>query len=464
MADSLRVQHGDEGLQPASAWHVYVIDINQTGRGNSLPITKRGTMAKFDHLKEVKKKDSEPTYDEREDLHGVISRENFELVRTVNKMTIGHLGKEWTNNVKKNRKYWRRHQKIRDLTGLGRNKAVIGIGAGPSFHKNKDVLKHYVTNDGIKSWPDREFITIASNHQFKPLLEMGIIPDFVLLVDASDVVLDQLTNDIPKEAQHTQLITGVHAHPNVIKRWDNQGRGIVFYSTPAEVIQVASKEYLKRGYKEHVIEMGGNVLNGAFMIGIAALQSTIFMGVGNDLSFPESDDIEKQRKGYYADGDYSTNAEVTGTGRDEGKSPKRWAGYRMEKRKVISLTDPIGCHARYNFELDVVGTSHTLWVYKIWLETTMMGQASLPVLFHYFNCTEGGILGVMARDSNDEALRDPKNWFFLDEACINKHTGKQMYMTAMLEDAIEIYLRSRRSQKWDFDQDARYATGTEVVN
>ena len=401
-------------------------------------------------------------YEKRTELHGVISRENFELVRKVNKMTIGHLGKEWTDNIKKNKKYWRKHQKVRDLSGLGRNKAVIGIGAGPSFHKNKDVLKHYIVSDGIKEWQDREFITIASNHQFKPLLDMGIVPDFVLLVDASDVVMDQLTKDIPQEAKGTQLITGAHTHPKVIKEWDKQGRGIVFYSTPARIIQDASDEYLKRGFKKHILEMGGNVINGAFMVGIAALQSTIFMGVGNDLSFKIDDDVDKQRNGYYADGDYSTNAEVTGTGRDEGKSPKRWAGYSMEHKRVISLTDPIGCHARYNFELDIVGTSHTLWVYKIWLETTMMGQTALPVLFHYFNCSEGGVLGVMARKNDDKSLKDPKNWFFLDESCINKHTGKQMYMTAMLEDAIDIYLKSRRSQRWEEYPDVQYATGTEV--
>jgi len=401
-------------------------------------------------------------YSKRTELHGIISKENFEVVRTVNKSTIKHFSKEWSDNIKRNKKYWRKHQKIRDLTGLGRNKAVIGIGAGPSFHKNKDVLKRYVVQDGTKSWPDREFITIASNHQFKPLLDMGIIPDFVLLVDASDVVMDQLTKDIPKEAKNTQMITGVHAHVNVLKEWDKQGRGIVFYSTPAPIIQEASAKHIKRGYKDQILEMGGNVLNGAFMVGIAALQSTVFMGVGNDLSFEMNDDLETQRKGYYADGDYSTNAKVTGTGRDEGGSPKRWAGYNMERKRIISLDDPIGCHARYNFDLDIVGTSHTLWVYKIWLETTMMGQTALPVLFHYFNCTEGGILGVMAKDDSDEALSKPENWFFLDEVCVNEHTGKQMYMTAMLSDAIDIFLRSRRSQEWPVHQDVRYATGTEV--
>jgi hypothetical protein len=198
-------------------------------------------------------------------------------------------------------------------------------------------------------------------------------------------------------------------------------------------------------------------------MGCAVMQSTIFMGIGNDLSFPVKDDLDEQRSSYYADGDYSTNAAVTGSGRDEGKSPKRWAGYSMERRKII---DParMGSMARYNFDLDIVGTTHTLWVYKIWLETVLVSQTNLPVFLHYFNCSEGGILGVMAREETDEALRKSDNWYFLDEVCINKKTGKQMYMTAMFEDAVEIFLKSRRSQKWEHRNDVRYATGGAVAN
>jgi len=387
-------------------------------------------------------------YDEYTSIHGVISKNSYDFVERINAQTIDHLMDEWISNVKTNRKFWRRHQKLRGLLGLGLNKAVIGIGAGPSFNKNKDVLTRFVGKDGIKSWEERDFITIAANHQFKPLLDMGIIPDFVLLVDASDVVLDQLTKNIPRDAKNTQLITGVHASPKVLSRWDNQGRGIVFYTTPAPTIRDAVTEHLKEDNHDQQIELGGNVLNGAFMIGAGALRSTVFMGVGNDLSFKIDDDVDKQRSGYYADGDYSSNAEVTGTGRDEGRCSKRWAGYKMERKRIITIDEPIGSKRRYNFELDPVGTSYSLWVYKTWLETTMMGQTRSNVYLHYFNCTEGGILGVMAKDDSDEALSKPDNWYFLDEVCINKHTGKQMYMTAMLEDAMEIFIKSKRDHIW----------------
>jgi hypothetical protein len=71
---------------------------------------------------------------------------------------------------------------------------------------------------------------------------------------------------------------------------------------------------------------------------------------------------------------------------------------------------------------------------------------------------------VIAREETTEALRNPDNWYFLDEVCINKKTGKQMYMTAMFEDAVEIFLKSRRSQKWEHRNDVRYATGGAVAN
>jgi hypothetical protein len=401
------------------------------------------------------------SYEEYKAIHGVVSKNNYDFITRINAQTISHLKDEWVVNIKKNKKFWRKHQKIRGMAGLGINKAVIGVGAGPSLKKNKDVLKHFIYEDCENTWERRNFITIAANHQFKPLLEMGIIPDFVLLVDASDVVMDQLNKDIPKEALNTQLITGVHASPKVIGEWDSQGRGLIFYTPPSKELRDVSKKHIKRGYEENQIELGGNVLNGAFMIGVGALKSTVFMGVGNDLSFEIDDDLDKQRKGYYDDGDYSTNAEATGTGRDEGKCLKRWAGYSMERKRVIQLDESIGSKKRYNFNLDIVGTSHTLWVYKTWLETTMMGQTRSKVYFHYFNCTEGGILGVMARKDDDESLRDPANWYFLDEVCINKHTGKQMYATAMLEDAMELFLKIKRSRKWENQvPTALYANGS----
>uniref|UniRef100_A0A6M3XQD6 6-hydroxymethylpterin diphosphokinase MptE-like domain-containing protein n=1 Tax=viral metagenome TaxID=1070528 RepID=A0A6M3XQD6_9ZZZZ len=402
-------------------------------------------MSKFDILKGDKTPD---VYDTRTELHGIVNRSSFDFISAVNKVTQRILAEEWVANIKANKRFWRKHQPLRSAVGLGINKAVIGIGASPSFNKNKNIMASYVLPDGLRDWPDRDFITMVANHQFKPLLEMGVIPDFVILVDGSDVVYDQLCKDIPSIGRHTILITGVHASPKVIREWTKQGRHILFYLTCEPNCQEAFRKHMKRNPDNHKIELGGNVMNGAWMIGAAVFKSTVFMGIGNDLSFPIADTIEEQRENYYADGDYSTNAKDTGTGRDEAATHRRWAGFTLTKRNVLSPKEALKGTDRYNIELDIVGTSKTLWVYKTWLESTIMGQTNAPARLHYFNCTEGGILGVMAKDDSDKALKDPKNWYMLDQVCKNKHTGAGMYHTAMLQDTIEHFLTAKETMRW----------------
>jgi len=411
--------------------------------------------------------DEKHKYDNRPELHGVISKNNYDFIGTIRNSTVNILEDTWVENLITNKKYWKKHAPLNSCVGLCKNKAVIGIGAGISFNKNKNVLRDFINRDGVKSWEDRDFVTIASNHQYKPLLEMGIIPDFVFLVDASNVVLDQLTKDIPASGQNTTLITGLHADPEVIETWTKQGRGILFYMTPAPKVMEAFRKHIKKNPYHHKVELGGNVINGAWMTSLAIFNSTVFMCVGNDLSFPISDRLGVQRELYYADGDYSTNARITGTGRDEAGSVKRWGGFELEKRLVFLPGESPKGIKRYNVNLDVVGTSHTLWVYKTWLETTMMGQTQNKTRFNYFNCTEGGIVGVMARKDDDESLRKPENWYMLDEVCINKHTGEGMYHTAILEDAMKFFIDTKENMKWQGIQplsDAQYARGSEAVD
>lgn len=411
--------------------------------------------------KKTKKKEKH-CYEDRTDLHGIISKDNYDYIASIRDHTVRKLGKTWTDNVKYNQKFWKKHAPLKACTGLCKNKAIIGIGASSSFNKNKDVLKEFLNRDGLKPWEDRDFVTIAANHQYKPLLKMGIIPDFVLLVDASDVVMDQLTKDIPKEGQHTTLITGVHCNPKVIETWTKQGRGMLFYVSPAPDIMEAFKKHIKKNPFHYRIELGGNVINGAWMIGINIFHSTVFMCVGNDLSFPVAKEKDDQRKTYYADEDYSSNIKGTGTGRDEAFSQKKWAGFSLERRLITLPGEPLRGIKRYNIELDLVGTSPTLWVYKNWLESTMLGQAQHLTKFHYFNCTEGGILGVLAKKDDDESLKDPKNWYMMDDVCINKQTGEPMYHTAMLEDAMQFLVDTKEKMRWQGTEpisNVRYVEG-----
>jgi len=100
-----------------------------------------------------------------------------------------------------------------------------------------------------------------------------------------------------------------------------------------------------------------------------------------------------------------------------------------------------------------------LWVYKVWIESTIMSQTVQPVHFHYFNCSESGILGVMARELDDYSMRKKENWFLLDEVAINQHTKRPMYHTAMLKDAANLFIQTKRRYKWQESPNAMYAGG-----
>jgi hypothetical protein len=384
-----------------------------------------------------------PKYEDSPFLEGVISKEDFDFLNIMNKGTAKNFLDEWENNIINNFKSWKKHKAIRTATGLCKNKAIIGIGAGQSFNKNKDTLKWFLDRDGVKNWNDRNFVTIASNHQLKPLLEMGIIPDFVLLVDASDVVMDQLTKDIPKSANGVTLITGVHCSPRVIEEWTRQKRSILFYGPTLKELMKTFQDYYKVNPHYHRVELGGNVLNGAWVIGSGVMGSTAFYAVGNDLSFPKAPTVDEKRSKYYSDGDYTTNAEGTGTGRDEANTEKEWAGFTLSKSNILNMSG----HGRYNIELDIVCTSMTLWVYKIWLEMQIMRHTEKSTRFTYWNCSEAGILGVMAKEYNEKALRDKNNWFLLDETAVNKHTGSTMYHTAMLKDGLDFFIQAKEAMK-----------------
>ena len=372
------------------------------------------------------------------EVHGVIHKQNWDFIAAVNTMTHYHLDQVWIDNLHKNfnNGMLKKHKMlVDDCVGLGKNKAVVGVGSGPSFNKNSFDLQYFLNNDGIRDWGERRYITICSNHQFKPLLNMGIIPDFVLLVDASDVVYDQLTKDIPKHGQSSILIAGLHCSPKVVETWSEQGRDIRFILNTANETKEAYQKLTNKDPGGYSVELGGNVLNGAWVIGITKFHSNVFISVANDLSYKLFDDVDEQRKNYYSDKDYSTNAKVTGTGRDEASKQKRWAGFEINRKSFWTNSKD-----KYNIKLDLVGTSHTLWVYKNWLEMTLMRQVKhTGNSFHYFNCTEGGILGVMSRcgDSmNREQMRDKNNWYLFDDVC-------RFYHTAMLRDVFEHFEKCR---------------------
>jgi len=383
----------------------------------------------------AKRKEYNEILESHPEFEGVITEKSWNFIKHSDKSTLEFLQKDWIKNLQRNIKSKRlkRHGGLdRDCIGFGKNKAVIGIGAGSSLKKNIDVLKEIHDMDGIRHYDDRDFIFVASNHMFKPLLEKEILPDFVILADASDVVMDQLTKDIPESGRNTVLIAGLQCSPRVLKKWEKQGRDIRFYLTSSEKLPEEYERLTNKDQRAVIVQQGGNVLNTCWSMGLKFFKSSVFMALGNDLSYELHDDIDERRKGFYADGDYSTNAKETGTGRDEAQKKEVWMGFKLSKSNIISLN----AKDRYNVELYPVGTTGNLWVYKTWIESNVLANVKTPIKYRYYNCTEGGIAGVMCKKDTPEGRDQIENWFLLDEVC-------PKWKTRMFRDAISEFLQAK---------------------
>lgn len=376
---------------------------------------------------------TEPTYDlfleQNPELGCVISRYEFETMLKTNDHTTGKMESLWLANVKSNlKKRYKKHGAlVHDFRGFGANKAVIAVGAGPSFNLNKDVLKEtyqsFIVPHKLK---DQPFIIMASNHQFKPLLQMGIFPHFVLLVDAGDAVNDQLNKDIPQLGQNSILVASLQTSPKVLQNWEDQGRHICFF-LPNQIPfkEIFNKRVKGQDVEEICIPQGGNVMNTAWLLSMKHLGSRVFMCVGNDLSFPYNPDYGVRRDGFYADREYQINID---NDRDEAKDRFAWMGFEF--------IDSILASRRSVINMKPVGTSRLLWIYKHWVEMHAAVWSKTNE-FHYYNCSESGILGMLARDTRDEVMMEASNWFLLDEVIPKR------WHTRRLKDAVVQFIEAR---------------------
>ena len=347
----------------------------------------------------------------------------LKFVQKSNEHTIAKLSETWERNTRRNlKKYFKRYGLLVDnCRGFGLDKATIMIGAGPSLKNNWEVLKKINGWNFQFEFPQQTFLFMVSNHQFKPCLEAGITPHFVVLVDASDSesIYNQLCVDIPEEAKPVILFCAIHVNPKIVRDWTMQGREVQFYVPGDEENLKLVKDITGKDLSKRSMVQGGNVSNVAFVASLVAFDSRIFISLGNDLSYDLSDDITKRRANYYADGDYSSNI---ASGRDEAKGMKNWCGFNMrpnpfEEGKVI-------------IDFPIKGTTDSLFTYKQWIETFIAIQDVSEASFHYYNCSESGILGMIPKSYKKVALDNVKNWVLLDEILPKR------YHTRMFSDVI----------------------------
>jgi hypothetical protein len=362
-----------------------------------------------------------------------------------NKATITGLSAVWSANVRKNIKYFDKHGSLySSFGGFGAQKAVIAVGAGPSFNNNKDVLKKIYEYNLQFPLEEQPFIIIATNKQFKSLLDMGIYPHFTVLIDAGDALYPQLCKGIPKDARGSILIAGLHSSPKIIKQWDKQGGEICFFLIGDDDEKKFFEKKTGRSAEELHIHQGGNVVNTLWILCKRFLGSSVYMTVGNDLAFPYSKDKAERRKGFYADGDYKLNIANL---RDEAKDELGWMGFtNLHASEIMPGT--------LLYDIEPMGTSKQLWLYKLWIETQVAVWAE-QAAFQYYNCSESGILGLLVREYKaGDLMWDKDNWYLIDEIL------PERWRTRTLEQAFNEFIEVKLWQK----QNQGILTGVRPVN
>jgi hypothetical protein len=383
---------------------------------------------------------------ENPELREIIPKGYWDYALGTGDYTGDTLSEQWATNLKKNlRKLYPKHGSVvESIGGFARNKAVIAVGAGPSFNINKnDLLSIYRQNIQFRL-NEQPFTIIATNHQYKPLLEMGIFPHFTFLIEGGEHVYDQLCTDVPELGNNSILIASLNANHDILKEWDAQGKSIAFFLPNGEKGRKIFKRKMHRWPDDIMLGTGGNVLNGIFALTFKWLGTRTFIATGNDLSFAAHADIDDRRAGFYADGDYASNIN---SNRDEAQDRIGWMGIEFEESK----THPSGMMVN----LVPVFTSRQFFVYKTWLEIHIGAWAKQGTPFRYYNCSEGGISGVVAMDHgknsrSKEKLQDISNWKLMDEVVPGR------WFTTTLLDAASEWMEFRRKcqTQWEIESGA----------
>ena len=280
----------------------------------------------------------------------------------------------WHGNIEKNIAYLaslngrvQSARKIPDMTG----KAVIFVGASPILNDTWHFLKQI----------DDRFIVVASNSSAKFLIENGIDPDYILMIDGQK---GQWSLDISNINPKTAMIASPFCEPTTLQNWKN-----AIYVLPYEVKDSKYIDIIRKTYGEP-IPAGGNSINCGVAFFVSCTNARIYLFMGNELSF---------KKSYYNDRGSSNDASM----------------YFFSK----------------NSKGETVRTLIPLYEYKVWLENLMWELYRES--YWFCNCSEG-ILGVddgeqmqcVAQMPADEAIEQVKKaWDFEQQNEIVK--TKQMY-------------------------------------
>lgn len=236
------------------------------------------------------------------------------------------------------RDIWRRNYLVNrekivatKVSNKARQKCCILVGSSPAIKKQIELLKNIGDN----------FIIISSNGAYPYLVENGVNPDYVVLIEGREHVLRDMCFD-----SDAKLVVSQFVDPLIYDIW--KGPIETFFCGSGSLDDLIKED----GYEIDVA--GGNVTNASFLWSYKYLGCRNYITIGSSLCYYDD---------YYVD----------------GRSTKHVMD-NLEENEYFNAVDMYGKVAR---------TTAPLLLYKTWLETYSRISGA-----EFINATEDGIFGV----------------------------------------------------------------------
>lgn len=197
----------------------------------------------------------------------------------------------WQDNAVKNIAYFDAHPEkmVGSIYKMPKydGKAVIFVGRGKSLDKAIEMFKD----------ADDRFIIVCTNSSIRYLLENGVVPHYMILIDGEKG--SWTFENLPAGAEKVTAIFAAGACHEEVVKWPGKIM-VVPYGVKKGSVQ---KDIRKRWGKS--IAAGGNALNGAVAVFITTTNIKVYIFVGNNLSFKEGESFyfnqptERDDKAYF---------------------------------------------------------------------------------------------------------------------------------------------------------------------
>ncbi|MCC6503600.1 MAG: motility associated factor glycosyltransferase family protein [Deltaproteobacteria bacterium] len=312
----------------------------------------------------------------------------------------------WVENYFENMKSLPECPPVDALCGAFKGVPMIIAGAGPSLAKNASLLKQ----------AKGKAVIVAAITAYKPLLNYGVIPDFVIASERVDLP-EYFTYG--EEDMKTRLILAEVAHPGMFGRKVRQK--FVFFNPFVTI----SHTHAPMWGSAYFPSTGGSVTTAAFDMAVMFGCDPVVL-VGQDLCFGEN--------GTHVPGGVYVSQDVT-IDRESGKV--------SIEEDYVTLKDK----ARSKFDLlwlkgldgKLVPSKFDWVTFHQWFENYMAAMKLAGSPLKAINATEGGayIEGMEHATLSEVLEKYVKNTFPIDEAIDEAVSRRQLADLPRINDSID---------------------------